>query len=216
MRPIVPRSDAQIVCNWLNATQGKSHSPIHTIHAQLDEIYNATAALQRQHEELQRKVAARDTSGILKLGSQYKREFRRIDKLLQAANKALARYVFRPAIGYTVITETSAAGLVPDANERAFQLQLGGEVYQEPDAAISLVRLYLSGDWRRLRVCERCKRRWLIATKSHYRFCGEQCRESYYAESEGFSKHRAEIQKRYRQRLKERLQARATKGVHYD
>ena len=73
----------------------------------------------------------------------------------------------------------------------------------EADAAISLVRLYLSGDWERLRLCEKCKRRWLVATKSHYRFCGEQCRESYYAESEGFSEHRAKI-RAVRQRLKKR------------
>lgn len=216
IQPIVPAADAQIACNWLNATQGKFPSRIHALHAQLDEIHNATVSAQQQHEDLRRKVTAQDKSGLPELGAQYKRAFRKLEKLHRAVNEVLTRYVFRPAIGYTAITETRDAGLVPDVNKRAFQLQYGEWTLSEADAAISLVRLYLSGDWRRLRLCERCKRRWLVATKSHYRFCGDQCRESYYAESEGFSEHRAEIQRRYRQRLKKRQQAKAKKGVHYD
>lgn len=216
LQSVPPTADAQIVCHWLNAVQGKEHSRIHALHAQLDEIHNATASAQQQHEDLRRKVAAQDRAGLPELGAEYKRAFRKLEKLHRAVNGALERYVFRPAIGYTTMTETRAAGLAPDANKRSFHLQYGESMLYEADAAISLVRLYLSGDWERLRLCEKCKRRWLVATKSHYRFCGEQCRESYYAESEGFSEHRAEIQKRYRQRLKKRQQARAKKGVHYD
>ena len=216
MQPISPTSDAQIACHWLNATQGTSHTRIQALHEQLNEIHNATGGLQRQHEELRHKVAAQDRSGVPELGTRYGRTFRQLEKAHREVNKALARYVFRPGISYTAVTDTRAAGLAPDSNKRWFQLQFGEWTLSEADAAISLVRLYLSGDWRRLRLCERCKRRWLVATKSHYRFCDEQCRESYYSESAGFSKRRAEIQKRYRARLKKRQKARAKKGVFYD
>jgi hypothetical protein len=209
-------SDAQIACQWLNATQGTRHTRIQSLHEQLGEVRTALTGLQRQHEELRRKVAARERAGVPELGAQYKQAFRRTDKLQQRVNEALARYVFRPKIGYTTITETRSGGLSPDTNKHWYQLQFGEWALSEADVAIALVRLHLTGEWQRLRLCERCKRHWLVATKSHYRFCGDECRESYYAESEGFGEHRAEIQKRYRQRLKKRQQARAKRGVHYD
>jgi hypothetical protein len=201
-------SDAQIVCEWLNATHRTRYTKLRDLYAQLDELQKGTEILKEQHRELRRKVMTRDTSGLSDLETQHRRKFRQLE-LHQAANRALSPYVFRPVVGYTSITETRNAGLAPDTNKRWFQLQYGQWILSEADAAIALVRLYLSGEWRRLRLCERCKQRWLVAAKSHYRFCGDECRENFYAESQGFKERRKQIQKEYRKRLKKREQARA-------
>ena len=78
LQSVPPTADAQIVCHWLNAVQGKEHSRIHALHAQLDEIHNATASAQQQHEDLRRKVAAQDRAGLPELGAEYKRAFRKL------------------------------------------------------------------------------------------------------------------------------------------
>jgi hypothetical protein len=209
-------SDASVVARWLNESKGTAREKVRALREELQQIRDGTSDLQRKLEELRRRLLVGENSKLPALDAQYRSTVRQLEKRHAIVNRALARYKFRPRISYTIINDMRAAGLSPDPKKRGFRLHVGEWRLTEPNAVLSMIRLYLSGEWSRLRLCDYCKERWLVAAKSHYRFCGQECRESYYAKSEGFSDRRAEIQRKYRARLKKREAARAAKGLLYD
>ena len=81
-------------------------------------------------------------------------------------------------------------------------MTIGQETISEADAVISLVRLAETGDLRKVRRCEMCKERWLVAAKRNYRFCSDRCRETFYASSSDYHSRKAANQRRYRENLK--------------
>jgi hypothetical protein len=79
----------------------------------------------------------------------------------------------------------------------------------EGRAVLCFARLFTSGDSHRLKLCEKCRQRWIAATKSHYRFCSDKCREDTYAASDEYSKRKREQMRR--QRREEGI--RAARGI---
>ena len=95
--------------------------------------------------------------------------------------------------------------MVPDDNRRWFQMTIGDETISEADVVVSLVRLAECRELKKVRLCETCKRRWLVAAKSNFRFCSDRCREDFYAKSPDYHDRKAANQRRYRDNLKRNL-----------
>ena len=209
MRPARPAeshqvtlSDAEVVVRWLNGSQRRT---LLAIREKLMELSKGLADLQRTHDSSPVFLALK--SGVApspdaNWTAKYRREYQRIQKQMITLNKTLSRYVFRPGIGYTVISNMRGAGLLPDAGRQKFRLIVGEWKLVEADAVLSLIRLYLVGELDRVQLCKMCKKRWLVQAKSHYRFCSSECRQAYYSKAAGYAERRKKIQQDYRDRMK--------------
>jgi len=138
-----------------------------------------------------------------------------LDNLASSLNKSLSPYIFRPQVVYarlpgsiTVLQHRWIGGMVPDDKKRWYHLTIRDSIFSEADAALSLVRLDLTGDLDKIRLCDMCQERWRVAAKSHYRFCGPDCREAYYAKAPGYHARKADTQRKYRKGLKDKAAAR--------
>jgi hypothetical protein len=202
-------SDAQIVVRWLNEAQRAERAHVLSLHNELESLASGLSALQKMEatgpvmRALKGEIARSELKPDAAYTAKYRRAFRKLKKQMKTLNETLRRrYAFHPGIGYTIITDMRGAGLVSDADKRAFRLIVGEWELVEADVALSLVRLYLRGELERVRLCERCKRRWVDRAKSHYRFCSDECRESYYTESDDYYDRKADNQRNYRERKK--------------
>jgi hypothetical protein len=200
--------DAEVVARWLNDSRGACRRRILAIHAELETLRSAYARLQEfRATSPALKTKAPPMAEKLDAAAwtaKYRRDFEQLQDQTNRLNKILAHYAFRPGVGYTVITDMRGAGLVPDANKGSFRLRVGEFELVEGDAALALVRLYLKGELGRVQLCEMCKKRWRVKAKSHYRFCSDDCRESYYAKAPDYHSRKAATQRRYRENQKRR------------
>jgi hypothetical protein len=127
-----------------------------------------------------------------------------LDKRHTALNEILEQYVFRPRATCAIFGGW-IFGMVPDDNKRWFQMTIGDETISEADVVMSLVRLAESRDLKKVRLCEMCKRRWLVAARRNYRFCSDPCREDFYAKAPDYHGRKAANQRKYRENLKRNL-----------
>ena len=128
-------------------------------------------------------------------------ELRRIKKI----NRGLTRYLFHPAVtrggreGRFGVIALADSGFLP-----APENYVGAT---EADAALSLVRLHVMGDLGKVRLCEVCRKRWLAATHSNYRFCSKEHREKFFQSQPDYHKRKARNQQKYRENLKRKQAA---------
>ena len=80
----------------------------------------------------------------------------------------------------------------------------------EGAAILCFARLHTSGELHRLRLCDRCKREWVAATKTHYRFCSDKCREETYAATEEYKRRKREQMRTQRRNERRRIAARVS------
>jgi hypothetical protein len=190
---------------WLNASKGNaSHERVVLIRRELDDLRSEFVAQARVYHHV--------SGGIIRLGEalddvgNWPKEKLQVQRQLHdrhvELNRALGKYVFRPRATYVIANGGWIFGMVPDENRRSFQMKIGDETISEADAVLSLVRLAESGDLGKIRLCEMCKEVWLFAAKRNYRFCSNQCRESFYARSPDYHNRKAVNQQKYRERLK--------------
>jgi hypothetical protein len=140
----------------------------------------------------------------------YDESLRGIEQLASSLNARLTKYKFHPEVAYayrlpgsfSVMQNLWAGGMVPDVKGQWFQTKLNGWTISEGDAALSLVRLDLSGELHKVALCGMCKKRWRVAAKSHYKFCSRDCREAYYAMSPDYLSRKRENQREFRKREK--------------
>ena len=202
----VSRGDADKAVQWLNASKGTaSHERVVVIRQELEKLPSEFAAhadayvhgfpRHLLHGEPPRE-RRRD----------WPKEKLRVQRQLgnrhAALNEALEKYIFRPRATCVIFGGRWIFGMVPDENKRWFRMTIGQETISEADAVISLVRLAETGDLRKVRRCEMCKERWLVAAKRNYRFCSDRCRETFYASSSDYHSRKAANQRRYRENLK--------------
>jgi hypothetical protein len=191
---------------WLNASKGTaSHERVALIRRELEDLPSefATHAGAYMHR----------SGGVLRLGEpprgkrrDWPKEKLKVQQHLDdrhvALNEALEKYVFRPRATYIISGRAWMFGMVPDENMNWFKMYFGNETTSEADAVMSLVRLAETGDLGKVRLCETCKERWRFAAKRNYRFCSDQCRESFYAKSPDYHSRKAANQRKYRVNLK--------------
>lgn len=194
-------SDAQVLARWLNESRGNSRNRVLKLFDEMKDLGEGLTDLNELHDKIRSQAADRDKSGLTKFADRYKEMHKAVGGQLHEVNAALSRYAFRPSLVYTCVTDTRSHGFRPDP--RGSTIQVGDWTLSEADVAMSLVRLYKTGDLSRVRLCAMCQKCWLVAAKRHYQFCSGGCRETFYTKSPGYNRRRAEIQKRYRERLKE-------------
>ena len=150
----------------------------------------------------------------------YEEALRKAGDLVRSLNQQLYKYVFRPQVSYarlpgsmTILQALWAGGMAPDRG-RGFETTINGYPIAEADAALSLVRLDLSGDLAKVGLCEMCHERWRVASKRSYRFCSKECREKSYAQLPDYHERKARTQREYRrkEKLRNARQDAARKG----
>ncbi len=168
------RNDAQVAVLCLNASHGTvAHERLVAIRRELGELRAGTSELKQISKDIDaemfpQKMAASGTAGTRRhkqLAAKFRTRFQDLNQQHIALNELLARYVFRPCVSYTVVSDEWRLGLVPDANQRFFQTTVGQFTVTEADAVMSLVRLDANGELNKVRVCEQCKKVWLISER---------------------------------------------------
>jgi hypothetical protein len=145
--------------------------------------YNDLTALRRNLQKLSAETAE------LQL-------VRRIKKI----NRALTQYVFHPTV--TRGGREGRFGVIALSASSFFPAPENQNAVTEADAALSLVRLHAIGELGKVRLCERCRKRWLAASHSNYRFCSKDCRELFFQSQPDYLERKAKNQQKYRENLK--------------
>jgi hypothetical protein len=205
------RNDAQVAVLILNASRGKAaHERLTLIRRGLEELRAETSKL----KTIERKIGAEmfpngndgpgrsGTKRHLALAAEYKAIYDDLNKRHIELNDRLALYAFRPCVAYTINSDEWRFGIVPDANRRVFQMKVGPFTATEADAVMSMVRLDASGQLSQVRLCEQCQKVWRVSLRKLDRFCGDVCREAFYAKSPDYHKRKAANQRKYREGLK--------------
>lgn len=223
-------SDAEVLVGWLNAAieakATRSFARVVFILMQLEQLRELRARLQQYNANPQaEKSAIRELEkqrALVRAGKKghavqfpgrdintetYKKLYRKTDRLHSALNEALSRYSFVPRVTIFLARDDWHGGMVPGENSRWFQIKVirAGKFPQtisEADAVLSLVRLDLIGEIRKVRPCYMCQVRWFVRTRSNYRFCGKECREAFYATHPDYHTRKAGAQRKYRLRKK--------------
>jgi hypothetical protein len=196
-------SDAVVSVQWLNHAKGSERERIANLREELERLGRDLVAYRELHDASPVfKTVPSDMAQRTEYTAQIRHKYRQLQLRVTRLNNFLTRYKFHPGVGAVLITESRSAGLVPFVTKRGLRLRVGELGLVEADAALSLVRLYLTGELGRVQLCEMCKERWRVKSKSHYRFCSGECREGYYTKSRGYKERRKKIQQEYRDRKK--------------
>lgn len=196
-------SDAAVSVQWLNYAKAGERKRIVNLREELERLNRDLVAYQDLHDAspVLKNVSA-DTAQRTEYTAEIRHKYRQLQLRVNRLNKFLTRYKFHPGVGAVLITESRSAGLEPFTTKGGFRLIVGEWELVEADAALSLVRLYLTGELGRVQLCEMCKKRWRVKSKSHYRFCSGECRETYYTTATDYQERRKKIQQDYRDRKK--------------
>ena len=221
-------TDAKIAVLWLNAAKKSDATApcerVTKIRYQLEEFGRLRAELEAYGPDPDAWAAAyrelREQHRLLRKGSrtrvvqfpggrkdpdcpEFKKSYAAMDRLHSALNRALYRYTFRPRLTYLVPYAVWSGGMVPDNKKGSFQIEVDRETtISEADAVLSLVRLDLTREIRKVRLCEHCSQRWFVA-RENFHFCsGNGCREASYAKNPKYLNRKALNQKAYRKRMK--------------
>jgi hypothetical protein len=199
-------SDAEIAVRWLNAAAGKaSRDRIVELLEMFRQFDSARESLKQADDVYAKLQFIQNTPRpeLLAAAHEYENWIKKADAINRKINEALAHYVFRPRVTFVITEEAWRGGMFPDDNRRWFQTKVADYfTVSEADAAMSLVRLHLTGDLNRIVLCAMCKKQWRVKAKSHYRFCGKVCREEFYTKSSDYHERKAHNQREYRRKLK--------------
>ena len=72
----------------------------------------------------------------------------------------------------------------------------------EGDAVLAALRLAERSLLSRVRLCERCAETWLFAKHKNYKFCGANCRQTYYTGTPEYRESKKRQMREYRDRLR--------------
>jgi|SRR5271157_3466659 len=193
-------SDAEVAVQWLNASKGtRSHDRVVFIRRELEALQSEWADHSFGPPPWLRPI----TPGVNNF-DEFSKEHRQLEERHHLLNGMLGRYIFRPRITLNVYENTWHFGMVPDDNRKSFQMKVGDRTIAEADAVMAMVRLHSTGDLGQVHLCEMCNQNWCVAAKRSYRFCSGACRAKFYASSPNYHQKKADIQRRYRAKLKER------------
>lgn len=204
--------DAGLAVRWLNAAKEAkatvSYARVMTIRGELESLRELLNTFQQVDASIDwgRAYAAtgkektRLTREMKRQAAKYGELFSKARQGHDTLNKVLSKYVFRPGITYFATAHVWHFGMMSDVS--GFQLKIGDRLIGEGDAVMALVRLASTRELGKVRPCEMCKERWLVALRSIDRFCREECREAFYVKSDEYKPRKAANQRKYREQLK--------------
>jgi hypothetical protein len=89
----------------------------------------------------------------------------------------------------------------------AYRAEPGQTILQAPsytvcegDAVLAALRLAERSLLNRVRLCERCSVKWIFAKHKNYKFCGAECRETYYTSTPEYRESKKRQMREYRDR----------------
>jgi hypothetical protein len=232
---LIELSDAAVVAAWLNAAKDAraiaSYKRVASVHQQLEDLHRLrkrlsecgpdaqqdAAAWRRykaQQARLKAKLAAKPVRFPAYRNPNLDVKLRRqIAASCSALNQAMEQYAFHPQVvygrlpGFSVLQNLWAGGMASDSNPQWFEMKIQDWIISEAVAVLALVRLQLSGEVEKVRLCATCKERWLAAGKSNYRFHSAKCREAFYKSQPDYLERKAKNQRNYRKAEKKKLYA---------
>lgn len=205
---------------WLNAAKGSSS-------------YNRVVRileLIRENEESRRNIIAKKAYvhvGPNKRPREHSSLWRADNILSAALQRALTRYTFSIRLTGILFGSPWLLNLYCPQQKDDFRWETfysyraepGETILQAPlytvcegDAVLSALRLAERGLLNRVRLCERCSLRWIFAKHKNYRFCGNDCRETYYTSTPEYRESKKRQMREYRDR--QRRQEEASKKVY--
>lgn len=202
----VAHSDASSVVEWLNAAKGTpAYRRVLNVRRELENIGNALADLRLRLVEAVRALRR----GPQKM-DEVNRLRERFRKRHNALNKMLSRYVFVPALAYSVETGLWRFNTIPRrTNSQVVKLndQIGVIRVSETSVIAALARLAVNRELYKVRLCENCGQRWVFARRKIDKFCRGDCRVSFHVRSEEGKRNHRKAQAEYLNRLRERAKS---------
>ncbi len=220
--------DAELAVMWLNAAKEAettvSYDAVMSIRSELEEMRTLLDTVQQTHALIDWQRVA-DAKGKEKKrlesethahAARYTALWGKADQRMNALNKVLSGYVFRPNVTYFQATNAWIAGMMSDVSvnvnvaldeyRTGFLLKIPDyrqdRHISEGDAVMALVRLASTRELGKIHLCEKCNDRWHVAKRSIDRFCSAECREAFYVKSAQYKDRKAANQRRYREQLK--------------
>lgn len=196
-------SDAMLAVAWLNATQGKAaNRRVLAVRNELSDLAASLESLKQQRRMLKDK-SLDEMTHTAELQEQFRNRH-------NALNQLLTRYTHVPALAYSLDSGAWRFGMIPK-HPRGPEITIEDQsvIVRVNESAViaALCRLAANRELHKVRLCEMCGEQWRISERKIDRFCGQKCRETYYASSPDYHERKAANQRRYRENLK-RLQAR--------
>ncbi|HXM61176.1 MAG TPA: hypothetical protein VN950_09995 [Terriglobales bacterium] len=199
---------------WLNAAKG-SRSYKRVVHV---------IELIRENEESVRNILAKKADihvGRTKRSKEHSRLWRETDILDAELQRALDHYTFSIRLSIFLYGGCLLNIFCPRQKDDfgwetlySYRAQPGQTIIQAPsytvyegDAVLAALRLTERKLLNRVRLCERCSAKWIFAKHKNYKFCGTECRESYYTSTEEYRESKKRQMREYRDRQRRIEQA---------
>lgn len=200
---------------WLNAAKGSSS------YRRVVRILE----LIRDKEESRRNIIARKAYIHAGKGRRPREHFRlwRADNILGAElQRGLNRYEFSIRLTGFILGSPWLLNLYCSRQKDDFGWETlyahrpkpGETIIQAPtytvyegDAVLAALRLAERSLLNRVRLCERCSAKWIFAKHRNYKFCGTECRETYYASTPEYRESKKRQMREYRDRKRRKEEA---------
>lgn len=213
--------DDLTLVGWLNAAKG-SNSYKRVVHI---------LELIRKKEESHRNIVAKRAHIHVGKGKRPREHFRlwRADDILDAElHRALTRYTFGIRLAGFIYGGWLLNLYCPWQKDDfgwktlySYRAEPGQTILQAPsytvcegDAVLAALRLAERSLLNRVRLCERCSVNWIFAKHKNYKFCGTECRETYYTSTPEYRESKKRQMREYRDRQR-RLEEASKKVFRY-
>jgi hypothetical protein len=189
-------NDAFVAVEWLNVAQGT---------AAYRRVLEVRRELEELRTELDRYWLQQTRRSVLEA-----RAMADIQTRHQRLDLQMARYTFKPELNYSFASGFWGLDMVPK-HPRGPYVEVRGQGFaylprsirvSEPVVITALARLAATRELYKVRLCAQCQKHWRVSEREMDRFCGQQCREAFYAKSPEYHERKASNQRNYRERLK--------------
>jgi hypothetical protein len=201
-------SDAVIAVEWLNAVpRTAAYRRVTAVRAELEELGAMLVSLrqERQRWKGRRPKSDAEIQENLDAGRQSVAVGEKLRQQHNALNEQLVRYVYVPALAYSLDSGVWRFGMVPK-HSRGPEIKVSDEAFDvlvsESIVVAALARLAANRELYKVRLCEQCKEVWRVSLRVIDKFCSPKCRETFHAKSPGYHERKAASQRDYRDGLR--------------
>lgn len=189
--------DSTIVVAWLNAAkETAAYKRVLSVRAELEVLREMLDALRGERRALALLPKEDPARAMLK------EEFRIRHNDL---NMLLAKYTFKPALAYSLDTGIWRFATLPN-NSRGCEVKVEDENFavrvNRTTVIAALARLAAGRELKKVHLCDTCQEQWFVAIRRVDKFCSQECRDHYHANSDEYRERKRKTQREYRERLR--------------
>jgi hypothetical protein len=206
---LLSATDAVISVTWLNVKKGTvAYQRVLAIRNELTELGSMLDLLNKQQVAIMGKPLGNDKE-ILDWASQavsHAQLVKQFQERHNILNATIAKYAFLPALAYDLGTGVWCQSFIPRRHVQPINIpdQMITVRVSEAVVVAALSRLASQRELNRVRLCDQCHESWLLSERTIDRFCSSKCRDQANKESPKYRARKAEQQREYRLREKER------------